>query len=680
VLKNEISSTGVDTFFISVSLPADSWSVDISPSDAVEIPESEQERIFLKLTIPAGWPVGKQVLTITATRASDNEQVSTFFTVNLQPGPAGPACPEESDPGNDKNSASTILVDRAETHGICTKGDEDWFKFGAIANKVYSLVVTEMDKGLDLSLDLYDEQGHLLDSNDDNTSTQPMTDTKPLIRSFHAPRDGLYYVRVRDTLNIGGSGLSYTFVVVGESYGSNPNTAPPNASVCNDRYEQDGLPELAKLILSNETQKEHILCPNTDADWVKFFGLAEYTYAISTTTAPYGSPEPGADTLLFLFGRDGVTLIGSNNNYSNTLDSLILFTPTIDGFYFAQVKNVGDIGNQFIKYDLKLTVCLPGQCGLPLPNATEETTPTQSTAEQPVASAPPSTGRTPDPNRDDSLFLPPNAGNSLPPGFADLAFAQVWQRADQPVAQHRAARSWMWGPRALAAQMENYAEANGGRRQVQYFDKGRMEINNPNGDRSSRWFVTSGLLVVELVTGRMQIGGDQYDQRSPANIPVAGDIDDPNAPTYGSWSEVFGRRSSDRTGQLPESTINHSGIVGVYAGVQREETRLAQYISQTGHNIPRVFWNFMNERGLVYERGRYSTGPLMDWVFTLGYPISEAYWTRVRVGGVPHDVLVQPFERRVLTYTPAAPSGWQVQMGNVGRHYYQWRYGKQLPS
>jgi hypothetical protein len=38
-------------------------------------------------------------------------------------------------------------------------------------------------------------------------------------------------------------------------------------------------------------------------------------------------------------------------------------------------------------------------------------------------------------------------------------------------------------------------------------------------------------------------------------------------------------------------------------------------------------------------------------------------------------VLIQLFERRTLTYTPANPSGFQVEMGNVGQHYYSWRYG-----
>jgi len=36
---------------------------------------------------------------------------------------------------------------------------------------------------------------------------------------------------------------------------------------------------------------------------------------------------------------------------------------------------------------------------------------------------------------------------------------------------------------------------------------------------------------------------------------------------------------------------------------------------------------------------------------------------------------VQVFERRVLTYTASNDSAFQVEMGNIGQHYYQWRYG-----
>jgi competence protein ComEC len=36
--------------------------------------------------------------------------------------------------------------------------------------------------------------------------------------------------------------------------------------------------------------------------------------------------------------------------------------------------------------------------------------------------------------------------------------------------------------------------------------------------------------------------------------------------------------------------------------------------------------------------------------------------------------MVQLFERRVLTYTPSNPAGFQVEMGNIGAHYFQFRY------
>ncbi len=54
-----------------------------------------------------------------------------------------------------------------------------------------------------------------------------------------------------------------------------------------------------------------------------------------------------------------------------------------------------------------------------------------------------------------------------------------------------------------------------------------------------------------------------------------------------------------------------------------------------------------------------------------------ALHSRRPVGGVEKWVLAQLFERRVLTYTPDNPQGWHVEMGNVGQHYYTWRYGTQ---
>ncbi len=263
--------------------------------------------------------------------------------------------------------------------------------------------------------------------------------------------------------------------------------------------------------------------------------------------------------------------------------------------------------------------------------------------------------------------------------FADSAFESVWQRTDKPIADGRAARSWMWGPQPLTeALYEPYAEAPGGSRLVQYFDKARMEINDPNGDRSSQWFVTNGLLVREMVDGRIQVGDSASETRSPANEAVAGDpaVHNPNCPTYASFTYLTWTPAENRQGQKVTATLAKNGTVGDdpskagYAG-----TEIAQYEPATGHNVPKVLWDFMNQSGLIYVSGGYRTGKVVDWLFAMGYPISEPYWVRCLVGGEEKDVLVQLFERRVLTYTPSNPAGWQVEMGNVGQHYYNWRYG-----
>lgn len=622
-------------------------------------------------------------------------------TRTITPTPTtGPACPEgDREPGDDFAGARLVLVDVENRHGICSQGDVDFFKFAAIGGKVYTLDISQMDLGLDLSIDLYDSDQVRLTSNDDffartpPPAPTPPRDIRPRIQSWQAPDNGIYYVRIRDTANVGGGNRTYTFIINSESYGP----TPPNVTeVCRDLFEEDGLPEEAKLITSNEIQPRRALCPQGDADWVRFFGKTGKTYYLYTDTRNYrnnpdfnNQTQAGADTTIFLMDRDGITLIDFNDDIEGSLDSQIRFVPRVDGFYFLQVKNTGDIGNQFIRYDLVLEQCVPDQeCGrAPQPVVAPE--PTTGGA-APTAVVPTNTSVVFDTTATPTTETPQAflaQGDTQPAplidgelkGFADTAFEQVWQRTDRIVAEGRANRTWLWGPRTLMARAEGYVQAAGGLRQVQYFDKGRMEINNPAGDRGSRWFVTSGLLVMELITGRAQVGDNEYLQRGAAPLPVAGDADDAGAPTYASFGVVAMQSAENRVGQAPRETIDRAGQVGAYSGPQRSETRYAHYVPESGHNIPAVFWDYLNARGTVYEGGRAHNGLLIDWLFTLGYPVSEPYWTRVRVGGVERDVLVQMYQRRVLTYMPDNPRGWRVEMGNVGRHYYRWRYGTELP-
>jgi hypothetical protein len=263
--------------------------------------------------------------------------------------------------------------------------------------------------------------------------------------------------------------------------------------------------------------------------------------------------------------------------------------------------------------------------------------------------------------------------------FADEGFRGAWTRTDAEAV--RGGRTWYWGPTPWFDYAEFYRQGGNGLRTVQYFDKARMEINNPN-DRSYQGGVTNGLLVKELVSGRMQLGNDPYDteQREAADVPVAGNPRNANAvaPGYAAFAGVAtldnGYRDPQRLRQRITTTLDRGGNIGVRDDLALAETEIAQYNSVTGHNIPKVFWDFMNQRGRILVGGWVATGPVADWLFAMGLPITDAYWTRAQVGNVEKDVLVQLFERRVLTYVPDNPVGYKVEMGNVGQHYFQWRY------
>lgn len=266
--------------------------------------------------------------------------------------------------------------------------------------------------------------------------------------------------------------------------------------------------------------------------------------------------------------------------------------------------------------------------------------------------------------------------------FADAAFKTVWERTDSPAVQ--AGRTYFWGPQPWFDYAEFMRQGQNGFRTVQYFDKARMEIND-TGTRSYHGGVTNGLLVVEMVSGDLRLGMDVFDtdRRPPSEVPVAGDPGflNPDAPTYVSFQGLSTIRNNgytdpDRTGQPVNAAIDKAGNLSSRSdlGAAHPETAISYYEVSTGHNVSRVFRDFITQSGLYFENGQVQRGQIVDPVFTTGLPITDPYWTRAKVGGVEKDVLVQLYERRVLTYVADNPDGYKVEMGNVGQHYFQWRY------
>jgi hypothetical protein len=232
--------------------------------------------------------------------------------------------------------------------------------------------------------------------------------------------------------------------------------------------------------------------------------------------------------------------------------------------------------------------------------------------------------------------------------FADPHFQAQWQQ-DEAITPN------FWGPLANAkeGQQEPYKEAPGGQRLVQYFDKGRMEL----ATGASGVTVTSGLLVHELITGQLQRGDNQFQALAPAPVSVAGDSTNP-FPLYRDLGSGPAVSTTTAVGSPVTLLLTPQGGSTI-APPQDERAVIALIDGQTGHGLPKGFADFRAHVGLQ----------------NVGLALTDPFWSDVAIAGKTQRILIQAFERRVLTYNSTNPAPFQVEFGNVGRQYYAWRYG-----
>jgi hypothetical protein len=257
-------------------------------------------------------------------------------------------------------------------------------------------------------------------------------------------------------------------------------------------------------------------------------------------------------------------------------------------------------------------------------------------------------------------------------------FQRVWERQDLPVSGGASDRSWTWGPAPITDVIqEPFAEGFDGKRAVLYYDKSRMEINDPTADPRSRWFVTNGLLPIEMMTGRQQNGLSAFEYKGPARVAAIGDAG--QFPTYEDLLPLYQNPGAVRSGDLGRPATGFYNPDKTISGFDDFASDPATILvrGENNHGVAKVFVDFMNQQGVVWDTdsGRYVRGQVYDPLFVFGLPVTGAYWIKVKVGGVERPILFQVFERRVLTYNPANPPEFRVEMGNVGLHYRQWRYG-----
>ncbi len=254
---------------------------------------------------------------------------------------------------------------------------------------------------------------------------------------------------------------------------------------------------------------------------------------------------------------------------------------------------------------------------------------------------------------------PPTSPTPLPESvdYAARTFQKQWSAGEATTRN-------LWGPSLVAPKMEAYGEASGGYRLVQYFDKGRMELAN-----AKEGTVTNGLLATELITGRIQTGDGDFQPHDPAAIPIAGDPDSPG-PTYaalGGRAAKLLAATPSQVGTTVTASVSPAGHVSEAAPTSGDDVRktatadttLTVYDGATRHNVPAAFAAYRTKTGLG----------------VIGYAKSEPFVATVKVAGAQRQIVVQVFERRVLTYNAANSDAFKVEMGNIGQHYYRWRYG-----
>ncbi len=176
-----------------------------------------------------------------------------------------------------------------------------------------------------------------------------------------------------------------------------------------------------------------------------------------------------------------------------------------------------------------------------------------------------------------------------------------------------------------------------------------------------------GYLANELISGKLQVGDNTFQQMPPATIPIAGDPDNAG-PTYaqlGTSAASLLANTPAKIGDPITVIVAADGTVtdgGGFAGISLSP-KISAYDSATQHNVLGFFADYRTKVGLA----------------SIGLAKSEPFRLTVKVAGTPQSLIAQVFERRVLTYTSANPDPFKVEMGNIGQHYYKWRYPTGLP-
>jgi hypothetical protein len=191
-----------------------------------------------------------------------------------------------------------------------------------------------------------------------------------------------------------------------------------------------------------------------------------------------------------------------------------------------------------------------------------------------------------------------------------------------------------------------------GQWRAQYFEKGRLEDHTGDEGATGDWRFIYGRLAADLAA------------RGPT-IPVGGDT---SSVTYATLRELA----------TPE---NRMAVPAGWTGVQDPGNGQPVFVPidanlrpAPGHYVPARFWAYINQPAL------FPAG----WLHDIGLPLTkptEATVTKTVNGTrVERTIILQLFERTVLTDDPANPAGFHIERANTGLDYLRTVSGPVIPG
>ena len=167
---------------------------------------------------------------------------------------------------------------------------------------------------------------------------------------------------------------------------------------------------------------------------------------------------------------------------------------------------------------------------------------------------------------------------------------------------------------------------------------------------------------------------------NPAQYFEKGRLEDHRATvTDPLWAFMYGRLTADLMVSAPEHAVNATTItyatlhlatnldlrvpapVNFTQGTQSVQDGIfvpydPQLRAISGYVVPLYFWTYINQTDL-FPGG---------WLHDIGLPMTSAFLVNTVKDGQQRQIMLQAFERTVLTYDPLNPRAWQVERGNIG--------------